>query len=887
MSSSSESQYSSNDDLSEVEDWSDSGMEVEQKDQFVHLKVSAPTARRKSITQTRMLNPAVEFYPTNGTFSTDPILKGVPQTRQGTRSVAVQSEQPNTAAVPAPKTFEFVFETTPWLGRKGLSSTEICINAGTLDPAITKGQTQQRAGKRKRVRFAEASIDDDEEEQSQRRPKRQRFMLDEYQDNDSSLSDSDEESNHTRRRSRKRRTKKGKSSQKGRKPYPEPTLTERLSGLTGNPDDPIYFMPRKKKGFNRWRVDPTLQKDPKPRRVVRESDPSEHFPRLCFTLAIAHCMSGDEGNVEWDIVETVYRSEPSFSLPNTKSLWRWMQINMAQEVQTLTNDFQTAFLDAYAAGKVDSIDDPKTYDWAALVRWAMRTFEHPQARLPETKEELGDYYVEDSQYLQFDAVDWNIQSYSYVNRAQRALKYAYASPIHTKPARASSDDISRARSWVRSNTATLQEHYSGTQAHSKFKQLDTPLLERVVNEMVEKKILRMRKIKRLLPGRNFDFTATLAMKYRRMFELDVFTQAASLKASLDSAFANENPSKRAFTLSRTAPDGAVMAILSLLNEGRIKLIPKLPPVDNGLRAPAPRLSVWGFQPCQYSSRAIPREQLFWRVDAVPTATYRFGNPLDPSPSPLHQNVRAPPSPEPEWKDLSTPPLPGKMDANTLLPIWSSFDGKEVTWPWWYRILNLVMQALIFQPGATAPEIHRHCTSIATELFEVELVLNWLVDVGAAKASHHVNAMGEVRTAYETLPAFYAVFGRELKGQDKEDWFGEKVKRNKTNEIQIRGKAPSAYNLRFRRVGALLRGETVGDAVSEESPQATHAEEEVEAHVDGDTAMADADAVVPTVAPTGLDGTHDTDMDADGEWDVDAEGEVDDEMLDAMSPVTST
>ncbi|KAF2658955.1 hypothetical protein K491DRAFT_676096 [Lophiostoma macrostomum CBS 122681] len=881
MSSSSESQYTSN-ESTENEGWSERGLKVTHKGAFVHLTVSPP-ARRMHVMETRMLNPGVRFYPGNGTFSTDTAWKRGPQPTNETSSVAIQPERSNVATVTDTKTFEFVVEKTPWLGRKGLSRKELCADVGATGPATSEIQVQLPAGKRKRVRFTEASIID-EDGDSQGPSKRQRFMLDEYRD-DKSSPESDEDSDHAPRKSRKGRPKIGMRSRPGRQLYPEPTLTERLAGLTGDPNDPVYFMPRKIDKGRKWRLNPTLsQKVPRPKRIVRQSYSSGHFPRLCFTLVIACCMSGAGDRMDWDIVQTVYRSELSFSLTKTKGLWQWMQINMAQEVQTLTINFQTAFLEAYAAGKVDSIDNPKTYDWAALVRWAMKTLDLPQSKLPDTKKALSDYSVEEMPHLNFDAVDWSIQSHSYATRAQRALNYTYVSPIHIGPARSLSDDTSRARSWIRSNTATPQELYNSTQAHLKFKEFDTSLLERVVNNMIEDKVLRMRKIRRLLPGRNFEFTVSLAMKYRRMFELDVFTQAASLKASLDCAFANKDPSKRTFTLSRTAPDGMVMGLLSLLNEGRIKLVPKLPPVDNALQAPAPRISIWGFQPCHYASRAIPREQLFWGIEAVPTSTYQFGNPLNPSPSPptpSHQDSQIPASPELEWKDPLPPPLLGKEDDNALLPIWSSFDGQEVTWPWWYRILNLVMQALMFQPGATLSDIQRHCTSIAAELFEIELVLNWLVDVGAAEVSQHLNANGEVVAVYETLPGFYAVFGKELKCQDQNDWFGEKVKRKKTNEIQIRGKAPSAYSLRYRRVGALLRGETVGNSTEVEdvpSDQEDGEQVDVDAHMaDNDTdAEVDANAGTQTVAAAGLDGTHDSDM--DGDWDEDAEGEVDDEML---------
>jgi hypothetical protein len=284
----------------------------------------------------------------------------------------------------------------------------------------------------------------------------------------------------------------------------------------------------------------------------------------------------------------------------------------------------------------------------------------------------------------------------------------------------------------------------------------------------------MRKLKRQLPGRNYTFTRKFAKTYKRLFELEDFMVATTVKKEMDAAFANEDPEKRFYSISRCEEDGSTMAIMSLVGDGKVKLVPRLPPVDNEFGAPLPRLSKWGFCEGDYIHRAIDRTRLFWDIHVVPTSDYRFGNPLEPLPSPAV-----------DWPSLPEPPLPGKHDRDALLPIWSSIDGQSVTWPWWYRILNLVLQPLFLQPGATTVDIQSHCPENATELFEIELVLGWLESVGAVSKLAF--------SGYKVTSNFWAAFGDRLHDTE-DDWFGEHVKRKTkaTSKQQWRDK----YNLRY-------------------------------------------------------------------------------------------
>ncbi|KAL6702848.1 hypothetical protein ACN47E_000875 [Coniothyrium glycines] len=595
-------------------------------------------------------------------------------------------------------------------------------------------------------------------------------------------SDEDEEPQHLRRKKNKR-TFRGR--QRGR-PGPVPTLLERLTGLTGDPDDPIYKPPQRKqfrKIVRRDRRDRSRQaKEKKERSYYEILDPTETVHKFSCALVVAMSMTGDDTTVDWSIVDSIYSSDKFFNLHTAKKTWAWMRRAMADEIMQLTTSFQSEFLEAYEKGHIAPIEDPGTHDWAGLVRWTMRRCPYPQLPLPVLREALQQFHVDESAYKHLDRARWYREKIADRSRTLLQLQNTFVAPLHEnkKLSYSKDDKILKARSWTRANTATPQAMYDGQHAHDKLMSLGESLLSSVVDDSVERQNLRMRKLKRLLPGRNFSFTKTFAKKFVRPFELSDFMAAVKVKKDLDLAFARAEPNERFYSISRSEEDGAVMAILSLLKDGKVRLVPKLPAVNNEFGAPLPRLSVWGFCEGDYIHRAIDRNRLFWDIHIVPTSKYEYGNPLQPvvAPVPSEDNAAV------EWIALPSPPLPGKDDEQALLPIWSSIDGQSVTWPWWYRILNMVLQPLLFQPGASPSDIYQHSPEQTLELFEIELVLEWLESNNAV-----VKTVGG---GYMTKYGFWAAFGDRLLDTE-DDWFGEHVKR-KTNKYE-KQQWREEYNLR--------------------------------------------------------------------------------------------
>jgi len=585
-------------------------------------------------------------------------------------------------------------------------------------------------------------------------------------------------------RSKKKRNKQNKNAQS---PAPDPTIVERLSGMTGNPNEPDYEPPPRKRGPT-WSESKNerrkyrhyqLTKEKADRKYPEVVDPISKFKKLCFALVIATSMSDDE-SIDWSIVERVYADDRKFNLPRTKKVWSWMQKNMATQIQAMIDSFQSAFLEAYEEGKLEPIADPATYNWTYLVRWAIINCPCSEPPLPNSRQSLSDCQFDLLEHEVFDRKIWHTSELANTNRAQRLLNYTFGAPLHGKQTKPPADVEVKARSWIRSNIATLKHQYNKNVAFEKLGSLPESVLKGVVSDFIYVSFIKQWSIKTLKPGRNFRFAPAFAKNYRQTFELEDFMTAVKFKKELDVAFLNAPPDQRIYPMSRVAKDGAVMVVLSLASDGRVKLLPRLPPIKDRFGVEQPHISVWGFLDRHYAHRKLDRERLFWMtVDIIPTETYEFGNPLRPTSLPsTSEEVRS----HPGWHTLPEPPLPGRSDSDVPLPIWSSFDGQAAVWPWWNRILNLVIQSMVIQPGVTGEEIHRHFTKYAVELFEIQHVLDWLVTVKAARKSAH--------GTYEALPGFWAVFGDRLIDEE-EDEFGEHVKRNPANK-----KWRSDYNLRY-------------------------------------------------------------------------------------------
>lgn len=167
-----------------------------------------------------------------------------------------------------------------------------------------------------------------------------------------------------------------------------------------------------------------------------------------------------------------------------------------------------------------------------------------------------------------------------------------------------------------------------------------------------------------------------------------------------------------FPLSPAAPDGALIALSDLLAHNRVKLVPRLPPINNEFGAPLPRLSTWGFTEGHYKTAAMDRSRIVWDTDVVPTPYYRFGSTLASADA---ATADAAPT---GWAALPSPPTPDASDLMASIPLWCDIDGGVVA-EWWERCVCVVLQFVALRAGTRTVEIAGSFKGLV-ELWEVEL-----------------------------------------------------------------------------------------------------------------------------------------------------------------------
>ncbi|KAF2190178.1 hypothetical protein K469DRAFT_747402 [Zopfia rhizophila CBS 207.26] len=634
-----------------------------------------------------------------------------------------------------------------------------------VEPALVGGRGGRRA-KRGRIRG-------NEDAGPQKKRRRLRLLTPKPAENDQgglldsdnlSTSEEDEVGHHSK--SHVRVTKKEALSR-------QLTLVERLTGRAGDPDqpEPVRRIRRRKRDVI-WK--PQKHEDGKKKKKKKNPTervgPTDTFKKLFITLVVAACMSGQEGEVNWNIVTSVFQGDSNFDVSKAKKLCSFMQTRMTSQFQTLTTDFQSRFFEAYEKGEIAPIESIEDYDWARLVTWALTRCKYIEAPLPADRSSLHGFVVEESTYSPFDHRDWARMDIPGYIKGKRALCCSYALPLHEPSQRKSTqheDDLVKARSWIRSNTATPQSIYNREIASDKLITLGEPILLEALGDLLNRKLLKQWKRNFDRAGRNFDFVTQSAQEFNRNLELQDWMDAVRFKKDLDKAFSCDDPYHHSLQVVPMATTGLVMALSTLVSQGRVKIVPRLPQVNNDLKAPYPKLTVWGFMDGDYSTRHMDRRRLLWPIDAVPTSTYQFGNPLLPTSAPS-----IPPDSSQEtqaWQALPDPPLPDANNPNALLPVWCSINGKVIIWAWWERILNVVLQAIVWQSGITCSEIYRQSKGII-ELFEVELVLSWLESVNAISKTHRTNELVKEAT-FQANEGFWGAFGDHLQGKD---WFGEHV-----------------------------------------------------------------------------------------------------------------
>ena len=423
--------------------------------------------------------------------------------------------------------------------------------------------------------------------------------------------------------------------------------------------------------------------------------------RLLTAVAVVRTLAGGlEKIVDWVLVAKAFGEMRDQMFIHRK--WSHVLQKHKLILPKLEEDFQNMFMLAYEKGKVPPLnfENLASYDWKWLTEWAMEHFGtslQAQPELPAERSEFDELYTFDDRFeddlYEFYATHGPANTVKKTNAANRSA-FVYPLDSNGQPAQPNANEqIATARTWVRANVITPEETYDPKAARDKLSTFPDNVIEDALKGLLLDRVFMQENKGRLVPGRNYDINEYFLGRLRRNLTVNHFKRALAYKEHLDRTFAEQG----SVPFSYTADDGDVLAIINMLANKRITLIP--------MNVPAQK---WGLTEKGYESRQMDKRKLNFNIEIRPLPTYIEGIPLLPLPPPPCQHLQ---------------------NANSKIPLWYDIHDQLVP-VMWDMARAAVLSLLAVRPGINASVIEQGLRP-AMEEWEIGWVLEWLVSAKAA------------------------------------------------------------------------------------------------------------------------------------------------------------
>lgn len=453
------------------------------------------------------------------------------------------------------------------------------------------------------------------------------------------------------------------------------------------------------------------QLDGRPQKLRRIRGPyvenrlsADEEKRLFIAVMVIRTLTGGvERNIDWVLVSRLF--QPKHSQFYIQKRWTPILHKFRLQIDQLQARFQTNFIKAYEDGVIPTVDFDKLeeYDWAWLVNWTLENIDAPKESLPDLPAKRSDLdcffnlqQASDDDMAEF----YEIDTISILQRREAALNrrsQVYPSePKRPTLPNAESEAVAVAKSWIRANVVTSEARYNPDLARAKLSSIKESTVDTALQELLSTRLLSQQNKGRLIPGRNYDVSEYFLSRFRKKLEPSHFHRAVAYKRELDDGFWKCD----SIVLSWSAENGDVMAVMNMLAHGRVMVKPKNPPMNK-----------FGFTNGGYQTRRMDKSLLNFEVEIRLRPTYITGNPLSP-----------------------LPPLPCAHleDPMAKIPLWYDIHGNLVP-VMWELALAAVLTILAKRPGV-APEIVLTSVKPSLDLWELELMLEWMVQAKAVKKS---------------------------------------------------------------------------------------------------------------------------------------------------------
>ncbi|KAI9816906.1 MAG: RNA polymerase III transcription initiation factor complex subunit [Pycnora praestabilis] len=441
------------------------------------------------------------------------------------------------------------------------------------------------------------------------------------------------------------------------------------------------------------------------RRVATDPYPTPAIEQklMLAVVAVRTLTGGVQGNIDWVIIARLF--EPQHSLKYCSKIWPRILQRHRLHVDRLQANFQTAFLKAYEEGAVPPLDfdDTPGYDWDSLINWTQMNVEVPRSdalpELPANRIELDEMFqvrVEANPPSSTWKEIYFYEASSSKTRQESAAAQPFVTALHSTPEDYINKDgkAGLAKSWVRASVIASEEIYDAERSAEKLKILGDEHIRPAIRSLIDAKVIVPQNKGRPVPGRGYDITENFLSSMKTSVDEYCLIRAATYKQYLDAEFAERGSA----TVSYHAEDGDILALMNLLANNRIRLVPKNPPMDQ-----------FGLTDGTYKTRFMDKARLFFNIDIRPSPTYIPHNPLAP-----------PPAPNQHLLD----------EDNTRIPVWYDIHGHFVP-AMWNMAVSATVGTMALRPGATVREVER-VVRPSLECWEIGEIMEWLVEAGVAE-----------------------------------------------------------------------------------------------------------------------------------------------------------
>ena len=457
--------------------------------------------------------------------------------------------------------------------------------------------------------------------------------------------------------------------------------------------------------------------------------------------------------------------------------WKMVNQNRKSKVQAFDNAFPDAYVDAYEAGLVPSVDfnDIFRTDWEEIFQWAMtsipelKQYRRPlptsmslqkelsrkNFKLPDSKTELEIGFEKSWVLTPFGRTEFfkSRLNDSETRDLLAAFPFEVTSQSKYQPS-SEEASVDKAKTFIRANLNTPAHRLNRKQAKKILSRLPDETVDVALQSLRSENAVHQQRSSLVRSSghryRMSHFLGKLMRESPFVGDAEHFQQAMRFKKAMDTAFnldeATLVPSTASMAVSGSLADGETAVLLSLVAASHIDISLDFvenelsPENDDGLADLDPiqanKITKWGIEYKVSRTATLDQGRIQFPMYIRPTASYVSGLP------PIENYSWAAPMTDDEA-------IEGWEDG---VPVWQDLMGNPLENIW--RILVVfIVYFLVFYPYSTTTNVTlAFGQTSAMQEWEVEVILKWLECRGVIKQASSESWM--------TTEWWWCIFGEE-------------------------------------------------------------------------------------------------------------------------------